>query len=544
MSTTVATPVGGDTHSTAAAAGVVTIPAGASAGDIAIALLTIKIGAPGTITPPSGWTLVDNNGNASPTLWAWIYKKTLTSGDLGQDMAFSRTDTNPLNLSLVVYHGEGGTPIDVAPTFVPNGGTAGANINLASITPPDAKDTVVGLVAARGASNGPYGFTLPGGYVQRQLCQSSTAGAQDVSALIFDSNGGIGSTSATGALTVHTTGVTTTTSVTALLTISPATAPTTTNFRVSESGTLKNYTARVSLGGALRPLGTVTLPTTTPPPPPTFTGVFGVTAPILGTSESLAQTRTDALTTFPLGLGPHTKFFSGNGGWLTVYNAYSNSGYGGLVSEIEPLLCCQGAHSDSDFNSLLTNMHNSLPAGQKWWACFGSEDDSPKRAPTKAAYRGTYDTMSKLRAAHTNGGQCLIMPVFMSFQQFDDNTSGVRWQDWWTGLNIDGFGLDLYDANNRDSTWSFDTYHPKIVAISKALGVPWAIPEFGMELSTEPGANDTVAKMAARMQHVIDVCSADSQFLWLSYWFQQTRWGGTITNNPTVKTIYKTAMGY
>jgi hypothetical protein len=543
VTTTVATLVGGDTHSTAALSGVVTIPPGSSVGDIAVALLTIKIGTPGTVTPPSGWALASGPvGMSSPTLQAWVYTKTLVLADLGADMAFTRTDTNPLNLSLVVYHGEGATPLGVSPTLVSNGTTPAASINLASVTPADANAIVVGLVAARGGSNGPYGFTLPAGYVQQQLSQSNTASAQDVSALIFDSGGAVGSTSPTGALTVTTTGVTTTTSVTALLTISPATSVTSTNFRVNVGGTLQLRTARINVGGVLLPLGTVTLPTTAPPPPPTFTGTFGIDAPIIGTTKTLAQTRQDALALFPRGLGPQTKFFSGTGGWLTAYNNFANSGYGGLASEVSPLLCCQGAHVDSDFNSLMTNMANTLPAGQSWWACFGSEDDTPARDPGKAAYQAAYNAMARLRAAHPNGAQCLIRPIFTAFQQFDTNTSGVHWQDYWTGLDIDAIGFDLYDANWHPSTWTFDTYHPQIVAASNALGVPWSLPETGMELSND--GVDTVAKMAARMQHLIDVASADPQFLGMSYWLQEGRWGSTLTSNPTVLSIYKTAMGY
>lgn len=75
---------------TGATSQAVTVPAGASAGDIAIIVVNVGVS---VVTTPAGWTLLDVDGDAptSPNQQAWVYKKKLVGGDLGATVTFNYT---------------------------------------------------------------------------------------------------------------------------------------------------------------------------------------------------------------------------------------------------------------------------------------------------------------------------------------------------------------------------------------------------------------------------------------------------------------------
>lgn len=138
-------------------------------------------------TPPAGYTLVTGGSwvqhNAGPTasIDAWLYKKTAVGGDAGATVSFTFASAVKCEMTAMVYRGV------VSETLATGGDIAQTAHVLPSVS---AHNWVVGLVSSRTGTANTY--TVPAGYVQRDLQQGSGGG--NVDAFLCDSNG----TSSTG----------------------------------------------------------------------------------------------------------------------------------------------------------------------------------------------------------------------------------------------------------------------------------------------------------------------------------------------------------
>jgi hypothetical protein len=240
---------------------------------------------------------------------------------------------------------------------------------------------------------------------------------------------------------------------------------------------------------------------------------------------TIGQQYINVTTNWGRPLGPHMKFFDGGSGWTAAWNNYLAMGWGHAPGEVEPVYCSK-VHNTTQFNTLMTNAPGTA------WVVFWHEpeDDIRDGALTVADYRSTYQAMYELRRVHPNKANIKIMANLMGYQErgipHDPARdvyalcSGLTGSD--GGFVFDAIGGDIYhsDFEANPPVFNPDTQINWLPTAAATLGVPWCIPEYGDEISNTPG--DTYAKIAERVQAVIDYCRADGNCLWVNYWEDDT----------------------
>lgn len=247
---------------------------------------------------------------------------------------------------------------------------------------------------------------------------------------------------------------------------------------------------------------------------------FGLDTSINNETMTIGQKYQQVCSAYGSGLGAHTKFFDGGGGWGAAYQNMVDMGWGKKPGEVRPVLCAK-THSDAAFNQLMTTMA-TLTKGDRWMACFWQEvnDDIRDGAISVAAYRATWVRLDALRKAHPSGSLVRLVPIMNAYVVQDQAAAAVAGGfDTVTlckGLPIDVIGYDMYDNRWRPAAWDPTKYLGGAAQAAATLGVPWCVPEFGMQVSNK--SSDNEAGRAARMQAVINYCKASPTFKWLNYW--------------------------
>lgn len=136
---------------------VLTMPAGAVVGDIAIA--SIVLNNTFTASAPAGWTQVTGSPLSAGPIKLQVFYKVLAAGDPGNTFTFTQNGTsNDMQGGISVYHGQSASPIG---TSVTGTDTAGTHTSFAG---PSATLTTGGLLVtcwSAGAQNINPTFTLP-----------------------------------------------------------------------------------------------------------------------------------------------------------------------------------------------------------------------------------------------------------------------------------------------------------------------------------------------------------------------------------------------
>lgn len=329
---------------------------------------------------------------------------------------------------------------------------------------------------------------------------------------------------------------------------------------------LANYTLNfgvlgLSDGTWLGPAGTVT-PVRLPQGPgllyvpggtravPVGTGKFGcdlTTGGWPGSPSHAAVRNTIIADYLDQGLGPHCKFFSGAGfTWSTTYANFMASGYGGASNELEPVIVAQ-AHDTTAFTNLIHNMAANW--GKKWWVCFFNEPEPQflNGSLTIAGYQDTWQSMQALRAASGGDGTLCNFIVCCENYQEQDASPGVKWTTFLPGLaslgvDLQAVGWDVYDSLNQRSTWSFANYLPQIQASAAFFEVPWALMEYGLQVSTA-SAGDTVSAAIGRMSAMTELAAADPNFLYANYWLDDDQYGFLLLQNPSAMAVLQELVG-
>jgi hypothetical protein len=123
-----------------------TIPAGWSAGDLALAV--ICSGSRSVSTPPSGWTLEGSNTSVSSAR-LFVYSRTLESGDLGASFSWSFSGGSPYNGRVIYLRITGHSTTD--PTDTSNTGFDASGVT--SHPSPVLTTTVADTLLVRSAVN-------------------------------------------------------------------------------------------------------------------------------------------------------------------------------------------------------------------------------------------------------------------------------------------------------------------------------------------------------------------------------------------------------
>lgn len=160
---------------------VVTVPSPVQAGDGMLLFLTLNR-ADVSITPPSGWTKVDEttNGDFRSVVW----QKTAGSADPGSEVSIPISDFTKADMLLAAYAGTGSPPVV---TSVKATDFAQSEHQIPAVTVTDAGDWVVWYWAEKSSSTTTW--TPPAAGVQRALSVGSGGGR--VSALLVDSGQGL-----------------------------------------------------------------------------------------------------------------------------------------------------------------------------------------------------------------------------------------------------------------------------------------------------------------------------------------------------------------
>jgi hypothetical protein len=143
---------------TSSPSGSITIPAGASAGDVGLLWLSINSGSATLTTAPSGWTIVGSLIANSTSHRAVLYQRTVTSsgtGSPGSTVSWTWSATGHISAGIVTSDSPTGA-IDTSTTW--NDNTADTTLAPSSITPGVANAVIFYLISTRAAA-GPVTLT-------------------------------------------------------------------------------------------------------------------------------------------------------------------------------------------------------------------------------------------------------------------------------------------------------------------------------------------------------------------------------------------------
>lgn len=211
------------------------------------------------------------------------------------------------------------------------------------------------------------------------------------------------------------------------------------------------------------------------------------------------------------GLGAHTKFFDGGAGWGASWSNMLAMGWGHKSGEVEPVFCAK-SHTDAAFNTLMGNLTQT-----SWMVYFQEpEDDMQRGTLSLSAWRAVYFRLDTLRKAHPNGHLVKLLGDANGYSEEDAPNPAYTWQTLYSGLPLDALGADIYDDAWRAASWTAKWALDPLANAAKALGLPWCLPEVGVDLSTKTA--DTPAAAAGRVQQVVNYCKADPSCLWANYW--------------------------
>ena len=146
----------------------VVVPQNLQAGD----LILVELGARGntTWTPPSGWTLVASDHDAT-TITDTVYQRVATGNEAGTTVTFTANTTNGGTITTQVWSGaDQATPLDTTASSQNSAGTGSG-----SITAPSVTTATTGAVVVFSASKSQLGgFTPAGGYSELYDFQQTT----------------------------------------------------------------------------------------------------------------------------------------------------------------------------------------------------------------------------------------------------------------------------------------------------------------------------------------------------------------------------------
>lgn len=153
------------------------IPATAVAGDVASVVL-VSTGGTATVTTPTGWTLVSGPDRSGTNVSAWLYEKTIASGEPGSTVTFTLSTTVWTNAVMDVFFGATltgrlfGALIET---------TSNAFATLPTVASVPAGSAVSGLYARRSAASTTPDVTPPANYKGTVRAASANTGTNNVS---------------------------------------------------------------------------------------------------------------------------------------------------------------------------------------------------------------------------------------------------------------------------------------------------------------------------------------------------------------------------
>ena len=160
-----------------------------------------------------------------------------------------------------------------------------------------------------------------------------------------------------------------------------------------------------------------------------------------------------------------------------------------------------------------------------------------------SSYQAAYNDMASVRAgAGSAGTNVKIWPVLNAYGQYYNGFPNPT--TFLTGLTIDGVGWDCYKVSSFGSSWTFSsTYYTLISSVQASLGVPWSIPEAGLQLASGQSVGDLIATWTAWL----NTCVNDPNFAWMNYWMdgydspnQRARW---LYDNPSAMSVLQEIVG-
>lgn len=176
----------GVTATGAASSAAATIPSAIVAGDVMLLVVSFKAATGGaSINTPAGWAVLAGPVNMTgATGQGALFTRVADGTDGGSTLTVTGTGASQqLDYALAGWSASNG--IIRASGFVDLGASSSTSIACASQTSV-AGDLIALVAATRGAANGAYSFTAPGGYTVEAQVSSAAGGAQNMGAVICD----------------------------------------------------------------------------------------------------------------------------------------------------------------------------------------------------------------------------------------------------------------------------------------------------------------------------------------------------------------------